>query len=143
MKLSEFKAFLGRNPGKNLRLVLPDGRPIQDDFHVTEVGRVSKISIDCGGVEHSSEACVLQVWVARNDAEHRLNAGKLASILEMARPVVSPDELDVEVEYEDAVISKYAVASIEAETDGLVLRLAGKHTDCLAREACGLESCCG
>jgi hypothetical protein len=142
MKLFELKQFLAKYPEQNLRLLLPDGRPIPSDFHVTEVGHVSKRFIDCGGVTHSHEACVLQVWVARNDADHRLKAQKLASILDLAKSVVAADELDVEVEYEDTAISQYVVASFEREPDGLVFKLAGKHTDCLAREACGLESSC-
>jgi hypothetical protein len=142
MKLFELKEFLAKNPEQNLRILLPDGRPIQADFHVTEIGHASKRFIDCGGVMHSHEACVLQVWVARNDADHRLQAQKLASILELAKPVVSSDNLDVEVEYEDVAISQYVVASFEREPDGLLFKLAGKHTDCLAREACGLESSC-
>jgi hypothetical protein len=144
MKLTELRELLGSSPGSPLRILLPDGRPIQADFHVTEVGHVTKRFIDCGGVRHSTEACVLQVWVARNDPDHRLTAGRLASILELAKPVVSSGDLDVEVEYEDAAISQYSVASFEKEPEGLLFRLAGKHTDCLAREACGLESgCCG
>jgi hypothetical protein len=142
MKLFELKEFLAKHAEQNLRLLLPDGRPIQADFHVTEIGHVSKRFIDCGGVTHSHEACVLQVWVARNDADHRLKAQKLASILDVAKSVVSKDELDVEVEYEDAAISQYVVASFEREPAGLVFKLAAKHTDCLAREACGLESLC-
>jgi hypothetical protein len=142
MKLFELKEFLANNPEHNLRFLLPDGRPIQADFHVTEIGHVSKRFIDCGGAMHSQETCVLQVWVARNDADHRLKAHKLASILELAKSVVSSDDLDVEVEYEDAAISQYVVASIEREPYGLLFKLTGKHTDCLAREACGLESSC-
>jgi hypothetical protein len=142
MKLSDLKDLLGRHPESNLRIFLPGGGEIQADFHVTEVGHVAKRFIDCGGTLHSREACVLQVWLARNDGEHRLKAGKLASILGLAKPILPHGDLDVEVEYEDGVVSQYPITSFEVGTGELRFGLESKHTDCLAREACGLESAC-
>jgi hypothetical protein len=144
MKLSELRDSLARNPESTLGFQLPDGSAIRADFHVTEVGHVTKRFIDCGGKTHSSEACILQVWLADNDKEHRLMAGKLASILELAKPVMPAADLDVEIEYEKGVVSQYPVASIEAAPGRLEIKLSLKHTDCLAREACGLDqACCG
>lgn len=140
--MSELKDVLARNPGSALRFVLPTGRAIRADFHVTEVGHVAKRFIDCGGTVRSAEACVLQVWLARNDRDHRLAAGRLASILELAKPVLPRADLDVEVEYEDSAISQYPVASFGEKPGVVTLKLGSKHTDCLAREACGLESGC-
>jgi len=142
MKLSELRDVLARNPASALRFILPSGRAIRADFHVTEVGHVVKRFIDCGGTVRSAEACVLQVWLARNDRDHRLAAGRLASILDLAKPVVPSGDLDVEVEYEDAVISQFPVASFGEKPGVVTFKLGSKHTDCLAREACGLESGC-
>ena len=142
MKLSELKGTLSRNPESTLRFILPGGRAIRADFHVTEVGHVAKRFIDCGGKTHSSEACVLQVWLARNDREHRLKAGKLASILSLAKPVIPDEDLEVQVEYEDRVVSQYPVGSVETAPGKIKFQLGLKHTDCLAREACGQESGC-
>jgi hypothetical protein len=142
MKLSDLGELLSRHPESSLRIFLPDGREIQADFHVTEVGHVAKRFIDCGGSLHAREACVLQVWLARNDPEHRLRAGRLASILKLAKPVIPSGDLDVEVEYEDGVISQYPVSSVETVPGELRFKLESRHTDCLAREACGLESGC-
>jgi hypothetical protein len=142
MKLFELKNFLDSNPESDLRFILPDGRAVPADFHVTEVGNAVKRFIDCGGTVHSTQACVLQVWVATNDRDHRLKAGKLSSILGLAKSLFANDEIDVEVEYEDASVSQYPVASFGVGTGKLTFNLAHKHTDCLAREACGLESGC-
>jgi Family of unknown function (DUF6428) len=142
MKLSELKDFLGRHPESNIRIFLPGGGEIQADFHVTEVAHVAKRFIDCGGAMHSKEACVLQVWLAKNDGEHRIKAGKLASILGLAKPLLPSGDLDVEVEYEERVVSQYPISSFEAGPGELRFRLESKHTDCLAREACGLETGC-
>jgi hypothetical protein len=142
MTLSELKNSLGHHPESSLRFLLPLAGEIRADFHVTEVGHVVKRFVDCGGTVHSKEACILQVWLAKNDAEHRLAAGKLASILELARPLLPSEDLDVEVEYEDGVVSQYPISLHEAAPGGLSFKLGLKHTDCLAREACGLESAC-
>jgi len=141
MTLAELKSALARSAEKNLRIVLPDGDPIPADFHITEVGHVTKKFVDCGGTRRSSESCVLQAWVAKNDPDHRLTAGKLASILELAGSLIPADTLEVEVEYEGCVISQYPLASIRSDVDAVALLLTEKHTDCLAKEACGLESC--
>jgi hypothetical protein len=141
MLLSELKRALQGHPEKNLLFVLPDGGPIPADFHVTGVGHVTKNFIDCGGTRHSTAACVLQAWVARNDKEHRLAAGKLSSILKLAGKVVPSDEIEIEVEYEGCAVSQHPVMAVDASGAELAFTLGSKHTDCLAREACGLESC--
>src|SRR3954466_11896670 len=103
MNVAQFRAVLTANPGAALHLMLPDGDFVPAHFHVTEVGRVQKDFIDCGGTTRSAVTCLLQVWVA-GDVAHRLAAGKLADVLKLAAPLLGSDDLAVEVEYErDAV----------------------------------------
>jgi len=147
MKLNQLNALLDANRGKRFLLQLPDRRSVPVSFHVTEVGHVNKKFIDCGGALHTVQTCQLQVWVGE-DADHRLNAGKLADILKLSRAVVPNGDLDVEIEYEDAVISQYPIAEHSVTDDAVVLLLTTKHTDCLAKEKCGVPaaegpSCCG
>jgi len=114
-------------------------------FHVTEVGRVHKDFIDCGGTVRSATACVLQVWVA-DDTEHRIDTSKLARVLRLAAPLVKTTDLPVEVEYESGVVSQYPLAAIELTPSGLLLHLGNKHTACLAKDRCGVapveSNCC-
>jgi hypothetical protein len=138
MNLETFRSALAGHPEKNVRLVLPDGDPIPASFHVTEVGHVVKDFIDCGGTVRRTESCLLQAWVAGNDADHRLSAGKLGKILELAARVVPSGGLDVEVEYQPCCVAQYKVERAEADGGELRFQLAHKNTDCLAREACGL-----
>jgi hypothetical protein len=144
MTLTDFKAILAAHPNKTMRFVLPNGKSIPPSYHITEVGRVQKDFIDCGGTVRSSVACVLQAWVAANDEEHRLEAGKLGAILEMAAKLLPDSSLPVEVEYEAPVISQFSIGISEVDSGGIVFHLENKHTDCLAKESCGLEasSCC-
>lgn len=138
MKVSEFKNHLLAAGAHEMRFALPDGDLIPAHAHVTEIGRVDKNFIDCGGTGRSASSCMLQIWVAENDEDHRFAPGKLAAVMDMATPLFRGDDLDMEVEYEDCSISQYRIVAAQAENGVLNFLLATKHTDCLAKEACGL-----
>ncbi len=140
MNVHELKAVLKAHDQAALRLVLPSGQQIPDHFHVTEVGRVEKDFIDCGGTRRQSVACQLQAWVA-HDVDHRLAAGKLAKILQLAEPVLGSGELPVEIEYGVDVAAQYQLAEVQVAVDGLYFVLVGKQTDCLAKDKCGVGEC--
>lgn len=142
MKLKEFKILLEANRDKHFLIQLPDQKQVPISFHVTEVGQISKTFIDCGGKTHSMQTCQLQVWVG-DDVDHRLEAGKLADILELSKLIVSDDDIDVEIEYEDELISQYPIRNYWVSDDAVTLHLTTKHTDCLAKEICLLPSSCG
>jgi hypothetical protein len=136
MNLSELKTVLKEAANKHFRLKLPDGAPVPVSFHVTEVGKVHKTFIDCGGTLRETVACQLQIWVGE-DVEHRIEAQKAAAILEKAKLFLPDDTIPVEIEYEDAVISQYTIDGYETRDDSVVLILGTKHTQCLAMELCG------
>ena len=143
MTVKEFCTALAANPNAKMHWMLPDNSFVPAHYHITEVGRVQKDFIDCGGTVRSSTACVLQVWVA-NDVDHRLESSKLASIMDIAAPLLQSDELPVEVEYEEGVISQYPIGGMEVTPSGLLFYLGTKHTACLAPEKCkvGDTGCC-
>jgi hypothetical protein len=139
MKLSELKNYLYRAPDSGVVFSLPDGRVIPAHFHVTEVGHVTKRFIDCGGTTRTAEACVLQTWVGSNqDDGHRLTAGRLAKILGLSHAILPSHELSVEVEHEDPFVSQFPIDEIVQRGPDLLIKLGLKHTDCLAKERCGV-----
>ncbi len=139
MKLKDLKATLALHPEALPRFILPDGDVIPAHFHITEVGHVAKRFIDCGGKLHdTTDTCLLQTYVA-DDVEHRLNAGTFAKILQLGDQVLPHDNLEVEVEYDYCVVAQYPIASAEFIGEHVDIRLGEKHTDCLAREKCGIE----
>jgi hypothetical protein len=146
MNITELKNVLELNTDRGLQFILPNQETIPAQFHITEVGHVQKNFIDCGGTRRSTSSCVLQAWVAANDEEHALSAGQLASILKLAGKFLPSDDLEVEVEFEAPYISQFPIATAEAGADVVMFRLTTKHTDCLAKEQCGIESgnssCC-
>ena len=78
MTLQEFK-----NQLQNLDTIffkLPNETIVPPYFHITEIGRVTKNFIDCGGVLRKEEKASVQLWTA-NDFEHRLSPEKLINII--------------------------------------------------------------
>jgi Family of unknown function (DUF6428) len=135
MTLSELKSLLAEHSERSFRLRLPDGGAVPISFHVTEVGRLHKTFLDCGGTLRELTTCQLQVWVGP-DFYHRIEIGKLISILAKAKSILPDDAIPVEIEYEDRVISQYTISGHELIDDAIVLRLAHKHTECLALDIC-------
>lgn len=135
MTVSFLRTLLSSHPAHSLVFVLPDGGRIPLHAHITEVGRVDKTFLDCGGVLRKHSVCRLQSWVAA-DVEHRLLAGKLATILERGEAVLEIRDLDVDLEYEDGLVSQFPFEDAAVLADQIVFRLAARHTDCLAKEVC-------
>lgn len=135
MKLSEFKNVLAQHKDKTIRFILPDGSNIPFHAHVTEVARIDKRFIDCGGTHRTESYCRLQTWVA-NDLEHRLSAGKLLGILNKSSSFMQTEDIEVDVEHEAPVISQFPVAAVAPEDGTLVVKLRTRHTACLAQDKC-------
>ena len=96
MTLTALRDLLAAHPAAGLHFMLPDGDFVPAHFHVTEVGRVQKDFIDCGGTTRSATTCVLQVWAA-GDTDHRLDTTRLAAIMRLAAPLLKSDAMPVEV----------------------------------------------
>ncbi len=141
MKLSIFREVLQSEPDGNLRFTLPDGSLIPAHAHVTEVARVSKRFVDCGGTLREEITCRLQVWVA-DDTEHRLSPGKLDGVLaKAAGPVLQNEDLSVEIEYEHPILSQFPIHECDVVGTTLIFRTQLRHTDCLAKELCIPNQC--
>ena len=143
MNVNEVQNLLAAHPGEKMHFMLPDKSFVPAHFHITEIGRVRKDFIDCGGTVRSATTCLLQVWVA-HDVDHRLETTKLAKIMEIAQPLLGSDQLPVEIEYEGEAISQYPLGGAESTPAGLLVYLGSKHTACLAPEKCGVggTGCC-
>ncbi|WP_067145285.1 DUF6428 family protein [Pseudotamlana agarivorans] len=130
MTLSEVKNKL--TTLDKIAFELPNGELVPSHFHVTEVGKITKHFIDCGGTVRHEEVANFQLWNA-NDYDHRLHPEKLLNIIELSEKVLELGDLEIEVEYQGATIGKYGL-----EFDGEHFLLATKQTDCLAKDNCGI-----
>lgn len=135
MSLSALRAALAAAPELPLTVIWPDGEPIEAHFHVTEVGRVQKDFVDCGGTVRRVVSCLLQTWVG-DDTDHRITGGKLLKAIAAAAPILRDEDLLVELEYEACNVVQLRVVAVERGAGALTVRLAKKHTDCLAKELC-------
>ena len=135
MNFSEFHRLLADNPKHGLSLALPDGTTVPPHFHITEVGALSKSFVDCGGRPHSEQSCVLQVWLA-HDYNHRIEAGKLARILDAARDLFETTEIPVEFEHEAPVLTRLPIDSHHLADGQIIFQLSLKKADCLAKDIC-------
>ena len=113
---------------------LPNGTFVPPYFHVTEVGKVTRDFIDCGGTLRSNSVVNFQLWSAE-DYDHRLHPEKLISIIEMAQKSLAIGDLPIEVEFQGQTIETYGIA-----TQGNHFLLTTKATDCLAKDNCGIPT---
>lgn len=132
MKLSTLKTHLATLDTLHFRL--PDGSPVPAHFHVTEVGRVTKHFIDCGGTERTETTVSLQLWEGA-DTDHQLAPQRFRHILDLSQKILGDEDLEVEVEYQQATLGKFGL-----EPDGTGFLLTTKHTACLASDACGVSA---
>jgi Family of unknown function (DUF6428) len=130
MKISEFKTYLNNLDSVNFKL--PNGILVPLHFHITEVGRISKHFIDCGGDVHEEKYANLQIWVA-DDYDHRVEPRTVISILELSKKVLNDEDLDIEVEYQTDTIGKYDLGF-----ENNAFQLVAKETDCLAKIKCNI-----
>ena len=135
LPVSVLKSALAAAPDLPVTVVWTDGEPIEAHFHVTEIGRVQRDFVDCGGTVRRVVTCLLQTWVG-DDTDHRLTAGKLLKAFAHAEPLLRGEDLPVELEYEACNVVQLTLAEIRREAGRFVLQLGKKHTDCLARELC-------
>ncbi|MBU2973592.1 DUF6428 family protein [Zobellia sp. B3R18] len=132
MKLSEIKTELSKLD--KIAFQLPNGELVPNHFHVTEVGKITKHFIDCGGTVRKEEVVNFQLWNA-NDYDHRLHPEKLVHIIELSEKTLGIEDLEIEVEYQAETIGKFGL-----DFDGTNFLLTTKQTDCLAKDNCGIPA---
>jgi len=130
MKLSEIKIVL--QALETIGFQLPNGEFVPNHFHVTEVGKITKHFIDCGGIVRNEEVVNFQLWNAI-DYDHRLHPEKLLNIIELSEKVLKIEDLEIEVEYQAETIGKFGL-----DFDGKNFLLTSKQTDCLAKDKCNI-----
>ncbi|TCK64867.1 hypothetical protein DFQ05_2606 [Winogradskyella wandonensis] len=132
MTLSEIKKHL--ETLETIEFKLPNGELVPSHFHVTEVGKISKTFIDCGGTLRQESVINFQLWEA-NDYDHRLHPEKLLNIITLSEEKLKLRDVDIEVEYQSDTIGKYGLGF-----DGKSFLLTSKQTDCLAKDNCGIPT---
>lgn len=130
MTLGQIKKILPEL--STLGFQLEDGTFVPQHFHVTEIGKVTKNFIDCGGAVRNEEKVNFQLWTA-DDEDHRLKAEKLLDIIRISEEKLGIEDLEIEVEYQGTTIGRY-----DLDFNGSNFVLTNKLTACLAQDSCGI-----
>ncbi len=130
MNLSEFKSHL--KTLETLEFRLPDGSLVPAHFHLTEIGLIDKVFIDCGGTLRQEKKISFQLWYS-TDVEHRLSPKRLLEIVEMGESKLNLGNAEIEIEYQSETIGKYGLELGEAS-----FKLISTQTDCLAPDKCNI-----
>ena len=130
MNIKELKSALQQTEALNF--YTPEGSMVPAHFHVTELGLISRHFIDCGTSIHTDHFINFQIWVAE-DKEHRLSPAKFESIISASEKVIGTENHEIEVEYQNSTIGRYGL-----EFKNGAFHLTNKHTDCLAKDNCGV-----
>ena len=132
MKLSDFKKALSTTNA--IQFKLPNDSFVPAHFHITEVGKITKNFIDCGGTVRAEETICMQLWESV-DVWHQLSPEKLLNIIALSEKQLNIADGEIEIEYQNGTIGKYGV-----EFSNGIFSLTNKTTACLAEDKCGIPS---
>jgi hypothetical protein len=109
-------------------------------MHLTEVARVEKRFIDCGGTVRTQASARLQLWTA-DDTDHRVDCAKGAQVLERGAALLGSTDLPLEVEHDFPLLTVFPVVGSVVEDGARVFLLSALKADCLAPEICTPKAC--
>ncbi len=140
LTLEDFRKSLAASPGLGLRFRLPTGGLTPIHLHLTEVARVEKRFIDCGGTVRTDVSARLQLWTA-DDTDHRVGCAKAIQILGRGADLVGSTDLPMEVEFDFPLLTLFTVVGAVVEGNERIFLLEGKKADCLAPDVCLPKAC--
>jgi hypothetical protein len=140
LTFAEFWQALALAPTLGLRFRLPTGGLTPIHLHLTEVARVEKRFIDCGGTTRTQVAARLQLWAA-DDTEHRVGCAKALQVLERGVGLFGSTDLPIEVEHDFPLLTVFPVLGSVVEGGERVFLLGAVKADCLAPEVCVPKAC--
>lgn len=140
MTVTEFRTALLALPGLALRFRLPTGGLTPIHAHLTEVARVEKCFVDCGGTMRTVVSARLQLWTA-DDTEHRVSCAKGAQVLERGAALLGAVDLPLEIEHDFPLLTVFPVVGSVVEDGARVFLLGTLKTDCLAPDICTPKAC--
>lgn len=133
MESSAVLPRLEASSGKAMRFLLNGKQLVPNDFHVTEVKRVTVASLDCGGGSSTWQELVVQLWSPKDDdGQDAMTAEKFLGILAKADASGPLDGAALRFEYggpgEPAV--QYHLSKVESEDETLDVHLTPPRVAC-------------
>jgi hypothetical protein len=140
ISLGDFRQALAASPQLGLRFRLPTGGLTPIHLHLTEVARVEKRYIDCGGIIRTDVSARLQLWAA-DDTDHRVGCAKALQVLDRGAGLVGATDVPLEVEHDFPFLTVFPVVGSVVEGGERIFLLAAKQADCLAPDVCIPNAC--
>ena len=140
MTLEAFRKTLASSPNLGLRFRLPTGGLTPIHLHLTEVARVEKRFIDCGGIIRTDVSARLQLWAA-DDTDHRVDCAKALQVLNRGADLIGATDVPMEVECDLPFLSLFPVVGSVVEGAERIFLLTAKQADCLAPDVCLPKAC--
>lgn len=140
LTFAEFRQTLALAPALGLRFRLPTGGLTPIHLHLTEVARVEKRFIDCGGTIRTQASARLQLWAA-DDTDHRVGCAKALQVLDRGVVLLGSTDLPLEVEHDFPLLTVFPVLGSVVEGGERVFLLGALKADCLAPEVCVPNAC--
>lgn len=131
--------------GKAMRFLLDGKQLVPNDFHVTEVKRVSVASLDCGGGARAWRELVVQLWSPRSDdTQAAMTAATFLSILRRAEALdfLNGDALRFEYGSPGEPAVQYHLGHIVSDHETLDVHLTPPQVACRPLELALAEACC-
>ena len=156
MKTGEFLELLETNGEKELVFEYRENEYVPKAYHITEVKTQHVDSVDCGGIQHTYDETVVQLWVSGTEEKDRsmeaIKALKIFNIVDGKKPLKRETPIYFEWGHGDLATSIYNVESMEMSDDRVLIKLFVPPTVCKPRvvelaEMTNLASagsgCCG
>lgn len=141
--MNDFRQLLTQASNLPLRFMVEGQQLVPNDFHVTEVKKVSIDAMDCGGNSDSWQEVVVQLWSpeGKNDVA-AMTAGKFLDIVQRTGYSDLLDSLVLRFEYGDASTPavQYDFRQVVQAEEWLEVALARPLVACKPRLAG--NSCC-
>ena len=131
MKISEFKNII--QSLKYIVFELPGGKRVPPHFHITEIGIIRKIYIDCGGDLRVENLINMQLWYS-NDINHKIETTKILKIIQNSEKLLKFQDEEIQIEYQQDTICKF---NLEFKGDS-TFKLIKTFTDCIDKESCNI-----
>lgn len=143
MKTNEFLSLLKDHSSKSLIFEYKTGKLVGANYHITEVKNITIDAVDCGANTDFWKETIVQLWESPKEIGKRdyMSAYKALGILNRVDGI-KPMEKDVEVKFEysnsDFHTAQLFVNDFEISDDNLIIKLGVEHTDCKAKDECGV-----
>lgn len=128
---------LNATAAKPLRFTVGGQKLVPNDFHVTEIKKVSVESVDCGGGTSRWQELVIQLWSPRgDDTPQPMTVEKFSKIMAKADALSLLDGEHVRFEYGAVGMPaiQYTLGGLRTADDALEVELVAPHVACKPQE---------